>query len=205
MLPYRDDLEAHRMRCEVLERELAELHLRVSVLADLQRELVAKEREVEAALGLLAGMGAERERSPLGRMSIVAVGAVAGGLLMAISFLALAPCWSCKVDGVRTTQTSARELRRAAEQWRAIHASYECPTTETLRVDKAIDSASKLTDSWDNAFRIICEDDETTVVTAGPDRKWGTADDIRVPEAVQQAPSSKRGATYNDIAAVVDM
>jgi hypothetical protein len=181
-MPYRDDLEAQRMRCEVLERELAELHLRVCALADLQRELVAKEREVDAAQRLLAGVGAER--SPLGRMAIVAAGAAAGGLLMAGLFVALAPRWSCKVEGVRTTQISARELRRAAEEWRAIHASYECPTTETLRADKAIDSASKLTDAWDNQFRIVCDGDETTVMTAGPDKREGTADDIRVPEAI---------------------
>jgi len=36
-----------------------------------------------------------------------------------------------------------------------------------------------------NPFTILCEDDETTVVTAGPDRKEGTADDIRVPGPMQ--------------------
>ena len=45
----------------------------------------------------------------------------------------------------------------------------------------------KITDAWDDPYRIVCEDDETTVVSAGPDKKEGTADDIRVPEAPQPA------------------
>jgi hypothetical protein len=49
--------------------------------------------------------------------------------------------------------------------------------------DHVVDSASKLTDSWDQPFHIECDDDETYVWSAGPDRVAGTADDIRVPES----------------------
>ena len=52
-----------------------------------------------------------------------------------------------------------------------------------LLQDRTIDSASKITDAWDNPFKIQCEEDETIVSSAGPDKKDGTADDIRVPEA----------------------
>jgi general secretion pathway protein G len=60
-----------------------------------------------------------------------------------------------------------------------------CPTPETLVADKAIDSAAELTDQWGNPFKIICEDDDVTVMSAGADKKEGTADDIRVPEVSQ--------------------
>jgi hypothetical protein len=59
-MPYRASLEAQRMRCDLLERELAELRLRASAMAETLRELDAKEREVAAAKTLLAGMGAKR-------------------------------------------------------------------------------------------------------------------------------------------------
>jgi general secretion pathway protein G len=81
-----------------------------------------------------------------------------------------------------TTKTSAMELRRASEMWRGNH-SDSCPTLEQLRSDKAIDSAAKISDAWDSPFKIMCEDDETIVISLGPDKKEGTADDIRVPEA----------------------
>jgi hypothetical protein len=59
-MPYRADLEAQKQRCDVLEGELAELRLRASALADAQRDIVAKEREVATAQKMLAGMGVKR-------------------------------------------------------------------------------------------------------------------------------------------------
>jgi hypothetical protein len=59
-MPYRANLEAQQARCDVLERELAELHDRANTLAHVQRELVDKEREVLMAKELLTGMGSKR-------------------------------------------------------------------------------------------------------------------------------------------------
>jgi general secretion pathway protein G len=113
---------------------------------------------------------------------VVIIGLISGSVAVAV-------LPKLKQAGIDTTRNSARELRRAADMWRGLHASDQCPTIEVLRADKAIDTASKVTDAWDDPFKIICEDDETTVVSAGPDKKEGTSDDIRVPEAV--APSTK--------------
>jgi general secretion pathway protein G len=85
-----------------------------------------------------------------------------------------------------TTKTSAMELRRAAEMWRGTHASDICPTTDNLRADKAIDMAAKVTDAWDNPFKIVCEDEETIILSGGPDKKEGTTDDIRIPELASE-------------------
>jgi hypothetical protein len=65
--------------------------------------------------------------------------------------------------------------------WRGI--PRHCPTPEALVADHAIDFASEVRDQWGNPFKIICEeDDDVTIMSAGADKKEGTADDIRVPE-----------------------
>lgn len=110
---------------------------------------------------------------------VVILGLIAGGVAVAVF-----PKF--KEAQIKTTKTSAMELRRATEMWRGTHASDQCPTVEQLRADKAFDSASKLTDAWDSPFKITCEDDETIVLSYGPDKKEGSADDIRVPELQTQ-------------------
>jgi general secretion pathway protein G len=109
---------------------------------------------------------------------VVIIGLISGGVAVAV----LPKLRQAQID---TTRVNARELRRAAEQWRGLHGDGQCPTAQVLRADKAIDTGSKLTDAWDNPYRIVCDDDETTVISDGPDKKPGTQDDIRVPEAPQ--------------------
>ena len=106
---------------------------------------------------------------------VVILGLIAGGVAVAVF-----P--KMKEAQVKTTITSARTLRNAAESWRSAHASDQCPTLEALKADKSIDQASKVTDAWENPFKISCEDDETIVSSLGPDKKEGTQDDIRIPE-----------------------
>jgi general secretion pathway protein G len=48
--------------------------------------------------------------------------------------------------------------------------------------EKEIDSASKLDDPWGSAFKIECAEDEVYVLSVGPDKKEGTADDISIPK-----------------------
>ena len=86
-----------------------------------------------------------------------------------------------------TTKQSAMALYGVAEAWRASpgHAS-DCPTVQLLKDQKEINATSKITDAWETTFKIQCDDDATTVISFGPDKKEGTADDIRVPEASKQ-------------------
>jgi len=112
---------------------------------------------------------------------VVILGLIAGG-----AAVALFP--KLKEGQIKTTRTNMFELRRAALQWRADHGD-DCPTPQTLIRDRALDSASKITDAWDTPFHIVCEGDETFLESAGPDRKFGTADDIRIPElAAEEEP-----------------
>jgi general secretion pathway protein G len=110
---------------------------------------------------------------------VVILGLIAGGVAVAVF-----PKF--KEGQVKTTRTSAIVLKQAAEMWRGQKGGDVCPTYDMLRSDKMVASESKGTDAWDHPFKIICEDDETTVVSMGPDGKEGTADDIRVPDNSQQ-------------------
>ena len=64
---------------------------------------------------------------------VVILGLIASGVAVAVF-----PKF--KEAQIKTTKTSAMELRRATEMWRGMHASDQCPTLEMLRADKAFDS-----------------------------------------------------------------
>jgi hypothetical protein len=72
-----------------------------------------------------------------------------------------------------------RLLRVIVEVWRATHAD-ECPTLQRLEDDDEL-AAANMKDEWGNAYKIICDEDETYVVSYGPDHREGTPDDIVYP------------------------
>lgn len=82
----------------------------------------------------------------------------------------------------KQAQTDARTIHPAAEKYRVDHPGEQCPTVELLREKKELSAASKITDPWDSPYKIICGDEDLTVLSLGPDKKEGTADDIRIPE-----------------------
>jgi general secretion pathway protein G len=75
----------------------------------------------------------------------------------------------------------ARVIHPVAEKYRADHPG-QCPTVEQLRNEKELSAASKITDPWDTPYKIVCEDEDVSILSAGPDKKEGTPDDIRIPE-----------------------
>ncbi len=102
------------------------------------------------------------------------VGLIAGG----IAVYAIPKFQQAQKD---TTRQSAMALHTVTEAWRANHGN-ECVTPQVLKDQKEIAATSKITDAWEQPFRIRCDDDSTRVESSGPDRKEGTADDIVVPE-----------------------
>jgi general secretion pathway protein G len=76
---------------------------------------------------------------------------------------------------------SAREIRNAVTRYRA-RGTETCPTVAQLQSEKEIDQASKADDPWGSPFKIECAEDEVYVMSLGPDKKEGTADDISVPK-----------------------
>ena len=96
---------------------------------------------------------------------------------------------------VKTTETNAREIRNAIQRWRGLKGGTDCPTISQLVQDKEIDSASKVDDAWGSPFKIQCTEDDVIIMSAGPDKKEGTKDDIIVPKGAKGA-SLPRIATW---------
>lgn len=86
---------------------------------------------------------------------------------------------------VKTTEQNARGVRDAVQRWRGLKGGTDCPTISQLVQDKEIDSASKTDDAWGTPYKIQCTEDDVVVMSAGPDKKEGTKDDIVVPKGAK--------------------
>ena len=75
-----------------------------------------------------------------------------------------------------------RTLHVVAEAWRANHAD-ECPTVQRLIDERELAASASPNDPWNRPYKIVCEEGDTIVISSGPDRREGTPDDIRFPEA----------------------
>jgi general secretion pathway protein G len=82
----------------------------------------------------------------------------------------------------KQAQIDARTIHPAAEKYRVDHTGEGCPTVELLRDKNELSKSSKITDPWDSPYKIICGDEDVTVLSLGPDKKEGTADDIKIPD-----------------------
>jgi type II secretory pathway pseudopilin PulG len=81
----------------------------------------------------------------------------------------------------KAARLSASSLRRVAGTSRMNNTGEECPTFAQLRAKKMIDGESNPNDPWGTPYVIICAEDDVVVISAGPDKKTGTADDIVAP------------------------
>ena len=98
---------------------------------------------------------------------------IAGGA----SFL-IVPRW--KDAQVKTATTTARNIRSVSIQFVALKSGGDCPTVQTLIAAKELDSSGDTEDPWGQPYDIICDGDDITVTSPGPDKKPGTEDDIVV-------------------------
>lgn len=127
---------------------------------------------------LLRRLRARRGNQGVTLVEILIVLAIVGLIAGGIAVYAIPKFQQAQKD---TTKQSAMALHTVAEAWRTNHGN-DCPTAQLLKDQKEIAATSKITDAWDQPFKIQCDDDSTTVISFGPDKKEGTADDIRVPE-----------------------
>jgi hypothetical protein len=168
---YRDPKGAAFAAADALRNENADLRGEVH---DLRTRLCVVERQARRMVP--PPDGAPPARSPWRLVVLVGLGLAGGSLIL--DALLTPPL---RMPAVNTSRSSALELRSAAETWRSTHDNATCPSPEVLRDDRVIDAASRLLDGWDQPFRIVCSDDGITVMSAGADRRLGTADDIVVP------------------------
>lgn len=102
------------------------------------------------------------------------VGLIAGGVaVVAIPKYAEAQKKQAKTDVL--------QIHPVAEKYRVDHPG-NCVTVEQLKTEKELSAGSKITDPWETPYQIRCAEDETYVLSFGPDKKEGTADDIKIPE-----------------------
>jgi hypothetical protein len=77
--------------------------------------------------------------------------------------------------------TMLNTARMATMQYRSTHGDSECPTVEQLIADKNLDAGFSTRDPWGGVIRIVCVDDDVIVRSPGPDKEWGTVDDLTIP------------------------
>jgi general secretion pathway protein G len=115
-------------------------------------------------------------------VELVIVITIIGVLTAAISIGVMA---AKKKADVGTTNTACNSVRSATILWKNSHPGEDCPTVDQLKSEGLLEKSFSSKDPWGNAFKLACDVDEITCSTAGPDRKEGTDDDIRVPPADQ--------------------
>jgi general secretion pathway protein G len=98
---------------------------------------------------------------------------IAGG----VSFMILP---KYKDAQIKTAKTSARNIRQVATQYVALNNDVDCPSVQTLIAEKELDGSANTEDPWGQPYEIICEGDDITVISSGPDKQEGSEDDIVV-------------------------
>ena len=102
------------------------------------------------------------------------IGLIAGGVaVVAVPQFEKARVTQAKQDVGR--------LKQAIELWRSQNPGAECPTMDKLKADKVVATSTKSADPWDTPYEIVCEPEDTIVVSYGPDKKKNTKDDLRDP------------------------
>jgi general secretion pathway protein G len=79
-------------------------------------------------------------------------------------------------------ETGARVVRTAIQQWQAANNESSCPTISQLVQEKHLDPGQSTNDPWGQAYTLTCADDDVSVISAGPDKKKGSKDDIAIPK-----------------------
>jgi general secretion pathway protein G len=111
---------------------------------------------------------------------VTILGLLAGGIAVAVF-----PKY--RQAQIETTHSSALTLRNAVNLWRSDHPDDgTCPTLAQLRSSQSVDDASRLKDPWGTPFKIVCRENQTIVISLGPDTKE-SADDIVEPDPVAVA------------------
>jgi general secretion pathway protein G len=117
-------------------------------------------------------------------VELVIVITILGVLTAAISVGLMA---AKKSADIGTAKTACNTIRSAITMWKQAHPGEDCPTLDQLKKDKNLDRGFVSKDAWGNPFKPTCETDEIICMTAGPDKKEGTEDDIIVPPPETQA------------------
>ncbi|MCA9531391.1 MAG: type II secretion system protein GspG [Myxococcales bacterium] len=79
---------------------------------------------------------------------------------------------------IKTTHTDAQSVRSAVTIYLSENPDKDCPTMDDLVQGQYLDKTKRTADAWNTPFKIECDGDNVAVVSAGPDKQFGTEDDI---------------------------
>jgi general secretion pathway protein G len=83
---------------------------------------------------------------------------------------------------IKTATIACNQLRTAVQAHFINHPEEsDCPTPASMLEAHELDAAMSLRDPWGTAYALECQSDEVVAISAGPDRAFGTVDDIRAP------------------------
>ena len=83
---------------------------------------------------------------------------------------------------VRTATIACNQLRTAVQAHFINHPEEsDCPTAAGMQEAHELDAAMSLRDPWGTPYAVECQSEEVIAISAGPDRSFGTVDDIRAP------------------------
>jgi len=123
-----------------------------------------------------------RKRVRTRGVTLVEVLIVVAIIAMVASGVAVFALPRYKEAQIKQAETGARVVRTAVQQWQSGNNETSCPTISQLVQEKHLDPGQNTNDPWGGAYVLSCSDDEVTIVSAGPDKKKGTKDDIAVPK-----------------------
>ena len=78
---------------------------------------------------------------------------------------------------IRTAEQEVSSIRSAIQIYQNDHPD-QCPTVEQMRTDGQLDRNAASNDPWGHPFTINCDGETISVVSAGPDGRAGTQDDV---------------------------
>ena len=134
--------------------------------------------QIRVAIDVARARRARRGQRGVTLVEILIVLAIVGLIAGGIAVYAIPKFQQAQKDAAKTSE---KTLHTAAESWRTNHGN-DCPTAQRLKDEKEIAASSDINDPWGNAYKIQCDDDATTIVSFGPDKKEGSQDDTRFPD-----------------------
>jgi hypothetical protein len=119
-----------------------------------------------------------RSFSSAGKVSRVALGT--GALLVALSAVtAGVVARAGTVDPATAAGESARRVLGTVEAWQSEN-PVGCPSITALVESGYLSRDARTDDAWGNRFRIVCDARAASIHSAGPDKRFGTKDDVTI-------------------------
>lgn len=175
-MTYRDHALSNELRLTALEDELREVDRELERLKPLVTRRAALVREIE--LRVERQVRAMRPGTHVAVWIGTGVALVVLAGLVGLSGALLVPWRSCH-SPLRQTRSDAQAVRSAVLLYLGQEPGATCPSVHDLVRAGTIDHGRRITDAWDRPYRVVCDGDDILVISDGPDRLGGTADDVR--------------------------